>query len=74
MANDDQIEELRERHEALTQTIELMVLENREREASWNQRFLQMAELLKSLAEATGQGVRVVESHQHRLDSLEGNA
>ena len=38
MTIEERFEKLTERHEAITQTIELMAHENRERDAAWDKR------------------------------------
>ena len=76
MSVDERIEKLTDRHEALAQSIELMILENREREKQrekenqerdqkWDRRFSQVVTSLEQL-------VHVAELHQHRLDSQDG--
>jgi hypothetical protein len=51
MTIDERIEKLAERHEALTQTVELMILENRERDAKFAERDARLAERDAKLAE-----------------------
>jgi hypothetical protein len=72
MNTNERLEKLVERPAALTQTIEWMSIENRERDAKWseqfslvNTKFLALAEMLEKLS-------RVAEAHEHRLDDLEG--
>jgi hypothetical protein len=55
---DERLERLTERHEALTQTVEYLVIEFRET-------FTQINQALANL-------VKVAESHERRLDQLEG--
>ena len=57
---DERLEKLTERHEALTQYMELMSHE-------WNDRFSKIAERLDQLT-------RVAEIHERRLDDLEGDS
>jgi len=56
---EQRIDKLTERHEALTQSIELMGHE-------YNQRFAQIFAALERLT-------HIAEIHQHRLDSVEGS-
>ncbi len=77
MTIDERLERLTERHEALTQTVELMAAENRaglarleklaEQQETLTRTVSQMARSIDTLA-------RVVELHEHRLDNLEGGA
>jgi archaellum component FlaC len=67
MTIDERLERLTERHEALTQTVELMAAENRAGFARLEKIVGQMARSIDTLA-------RVVELHEHRLDALEGGA
>ena len=57
MGNDECFEKLRERHEALTQTVEIMAAVQRENE----QRMAQMMDVINRLA-------NIVEAHEERLD------
>jgi hypothetical protein len=67
MTIDERLEKLTERHEALTQTVELLVAENRDRDAKLGTMFGQIAESLQRLA-------RIAENHEHRITGLEGGA
>jgi prefoldin subunit 5 len=62
MTIDERLERLAERHEALTQTVELMAAENRERDK-------RMAEIMEAIARL----VHVAEIHEHRIERLEEN-
>ena len=70
MTIDERLERLTERHEALTQTVALMAAENRagfERLGKVENSLGQLARSLDTLA-------RVVELHEHRIDTLESGA
>jgi chromosome segregation ATPase len=54
------LESLKERHEALTQSVELMAAENRERDR-------RMTEIMEAIARL----VHVAEIHEHRIERLE---
>ncbi len=58
---EQRLDKLVERHEALTQTIELMVAENKERDGRMDQIMEGMARLL-----------HIAEIHEHRITRLEG--
>jgi len=58
---DERLEKLVERHEALTQTVELMAHENRERDRRMDQIMEGIAALL-----------HIAEIHERRLRDLEG--
>lgn len=60
MTIDERLDRLTERHEALTQTVELLAGMQRTNE-----------EHINKLIEATGRLVRVLEDHEHRIDGLE---
>ena len=75
MTLDERLERLTERHEALTQTVELMVAENRqaaEKMAAENkqlamenkQRDRRLGEIMEGIASL----LHVAEIHEHRLD------
>ena len=61
MTIDERLERLTERHEALTQSVEMLVADNRE----WDRRLGEIMEGIASL-------VHVAEIHEHRLSDLEG--
>jgi hypothetical protein len=67
MTFDERIDKLTERHEALTQTVELLAAENRDRDAKLGIMFGQIAESLQRLA-------KIAENHEHRITGLEGGA
>lgn len=71
---DERLEKLTERHEALTQTVELTVIENRERDAKWDKRFGFIGESLERLANIAQLHQHRLDSHEDRLDELEGTA
>lgn len=61
MTIDERIERLTGRHEALVQTVELMVAENRQRDR-------RMGEIMEGIARL----VHVAEIHERRITELEG--
>ena len=67
MTIDERLDRLTERHEALTQTVELMAAENQAGFARLEKIVGQMARSIDTLA-------RVVELREHRIDTLEGGA
>ena len=80
MTIDERLEKLTERHEALAQSIELMIHENRERDERWDKRFGQLGSILEKITDSVAHLSHIAELHQHRLDShsdrldtLEGN-
>jgi hypothetical protein len=68
MTIDDRLERLTERHEALTETVELMAAENR---AGFD-RLAKVENILGQMARSMDTLARVVELHEHRIDTLEG--
>jgi hypothetical protein len=69
MTIDERLERLTERHEALTQTAELMAAENR----AGFVRLQRVEQILGQLARSMDTLARVVELHEQRLDDLEGH-
>jgi hypothetical protein len=63
---DERLEKLTERHEALTETVELMAAENREREQKWDR---QMDEIMEAIARL----LHIAEIREKRIDRLEQN-
>jgi hypothetical protein len=66
---DERLDRLTERHEALTQTVELIAAMQRENET----RFAQIAANQERDAEHINALVRIAEIHEHRLSGLEGD-
>jgi hypothetical protein len=60
MTIDERLEKLTERHEALTQAVELMAAENRDRDR-------RMGDLMEGIARL----LHVAEIHEHRIERLE---
>ncbi|MGH9723069.1 MAG: hypothetical protein ACRD8O_22895 [Bryobacteraceae bacterium] len=60
MTIDERLERLAERHEALTQSVELMAAENKERDR-------RMTEVMEAIARL----LHVAEIHEQRLERLE---
>jgi archaellum component FlaC len=77
MTIDERLEKLTERHEALTQTVELMAAENRAgfaRLERVEQAFQRVEQILGRMAQSMDTLSRVVEPHKHWLDDLESHA
>lgn len=77
MTIDERLEKLTERHEALTQTVELMAAENRAgfaRLERVEQALSGVEKILAHMAGSMGTLARVVELHEHRIDDLESRA
>jgi hypothetical protein len=62
---EERLEKLTERHEALTQTVELMASENRDRDRRWGKTLDQIMEGIARL-------LHVAEIHEQRIERLEG--
>ncbi len=78
---DERLEKLTERHEALTQTVELIAAMQKDndqhaaqRSAEIDRRFAETDRRLGQVLEAITQLGHIAESHDHRLDNLEGNS
>jgi hypothetical protein len=61
MTIEERLERLTERHEALTQTVELMAAENKERDR-------RMWEIMEGMARL----LHIAEIHEQRIERLEG--
>lgn len=70
MTIDERLEKLTERHEALTQTVELMAAENRAGFA----RLQEVERILGQMARSMDTLAKVAELHEHRIDDLESRA
>ena len=65
MTIDERLEKLTERHEALTQSVELM-------QRDFQYRFDQITQAMQLDAENIRALARIAEIHEHRLTALEG--
>jgi hypothetical protein len=79
MTIDERLDRLTERHEALTQTVELMILEHREWEAKterWQAKAQEWQDknqvLLSHVLESVDSLARVAHVHERRITNLEG--
>ena len=68
MTIDERLERLTERHEALAQSVELLVAENRQTAAENRLRDKRLGEIM----EGVGGLLHVAEIHAHRITGLEG--
>jgi hypothetical protein len=67
MTIDERLDRLTERHEALTQTVELIAADNRQMAAENKARDRRLAEIMEGLASL----VHVAEIHEQRIERLE---
>jgi hypothetical protein len=65
MTIDERLERLIERHEALTQTLELQNLQ-------WEERFSRLVGLVERIGQSIETLGRIAEMREHRLNRLEG--
>jgi hypothetical protein len=75
MTIDERLEKLTERHEALTQTVELMAAENRDRDRRQEERDQRqekrdktLDKMLSQMAEGIGRLLHIAEIHEQRHD------
>ena len=68
MTLDERLERLTERHEALTQTVELMAAENRDRDKRLEVRDKRLDGILTQMAEGITRLLHIAEIHEQRLD------
>ncbi len=66
MSIEERLEKLTERHEALTQTVERMAVENRDRDERLNKTLAQIVDGMARL-------LHVAEIHEQRIERLEGD-
>jgi hypothetical protein len=71
MTIDERLERLTERHEALTQSVELLVAENRQAREDTKTRGAQQDERMAQIMEAVNRLVNVAGIHELRLDDQE---
>ena len=71
---------LTDRHNALVESIELWIMENRDRDVKWNQIFSESSKRMNDFDARLDRLLQAAEFHQHRLDThddrldkLEGN-
>jgi hypothetical protein len=67
---EESLEKLKERHEALTQTVEIIAGMQKDNE----RRFAETDRRIGQVLEAITQLGHIAASHDHRLDNLEGNS
>jgi len=69
---DERLDRLTERHEALTQTVELIAAMHRDNEKEFNRRFEENEKRFAKVTEHLSALVRIAEFHHERLSHLEG--
>jgi hypothetical protein len=69
---DERLDRLTERHEALTQTVELIAAMHRDNEKQFNQRYAEIAKVQEQDGEHIRALARIAEIHHERLSHLEG--
>lgn len=74
MSIDERLEKLTERHEALTQTVEIIAAMQKENDKRFAERGAEFDRRMGQVLEAITQLGHIAESHDHRLDNLEGNS
>jgi hypothetical protein len=75
MTIDERLDRLAERHEALTQTVELLTTDGRELTSAVKvlaREHGKLDTLVNEIAEGTVRLLRAIESHEHRISRLEG--
>jgi hypothetical protein len=72
MTIDERLEKLTERHEALTQAVELMAAENRDRDERWAKQMANRDKQMGDVLEGIARLLHVAEIHEHRIERLEG--
>ena len=65
MTIDERLERLTGRHEALTQTVELMAAENRERDRMWDEKMGQWDKQMSQVMESIARRLHIAEIPEH---------
>jgi hypothetical protein len=71
MTIDERLDKLTERHEALTQTVELIAQMQKDNERIFAERSTEFDRRMGQVLEAITQSGHIAESHDHRPDNLE---
>ena len=69
---DQRLEKLTERHEALSQSVELLTMQVREFQVESRENFKQITKSLGVVSDALASLVRVADHHERRIQALEG--
>lgn len=69
---DQRLDRLTERHEALTQSLELLAAMHKDLEQQTAQRFDKLTALMAETGQFINQLAHIAAAHEHRLDHLEG--
>src|SRR5947208_858719 len=67
MTFDERLERLTGRHEALTQTVDLMAAENRERDRMWDEKMGQWDKQMSQVMESIARRLHIAEIPEHRI-------
>jgi hypothetical protein len=74
MTIDERLEALTARHEALTQSLELLTYDVREMRASMDHRFAKTAEIFETALDSIKRLETIATAHEHRISRLEDEA
>ena len=74
MTIDDRLEALAARHEALTQSVELLTLDVKELRASVERGFTKTAEIFETALDSIKRLETIATAHEHRISGLEDQA
>ena len=69
---DERLEKLAERHEALTQTVELIAAMQRDNEIRTDKRFDQVARNFETVLDSIKRLENIAVAHEQRLDDMQG--
>ena len=67
MTIDERLERLTERHEAITQSVELMAAENRERDEKWDARMGKLIGTVEKLVGTVEKVAQIAANHERRI-------
>ncbi|MBC7924634.1 MAG: hypothetical protein H7039_03165 [Bryobacteraceae bacterium] len=71
MSIDERIERLTERHEALAQSVEMLLASQRLHEEQHSREMTDVRGLLAETVQSISALARIAESHEHRIEDLE---
>ena len=71
MTIDERLERLTERHEALTQSVELLQVMQRDNEERWEKRFGQVTHNFETVLDSIKRLENIAAAHEERIDGLE---
>lgn len=69
---DERLDRLAQRHEALAQSVEMMLASQREQAAEHNRRFKELTSLVDRVVGTVERLAEIAANHERRIEGLEG--